>query len=109
MESQLKEKNKELAAFTRSKPKEVVKPTQKDVKLSEQIDKLHAEKDKLISDQKATDEKLSEVTLSISTHNRLVQMLGNLEKYIEGFAEEFNNLGDEVGFKIRKVVQVFCK
>ena len=103
LQSQLKEKNKELTAFTRSKPKEVVKPTQKDAKLSEQIDNLHAEKDKLISDQKVTDEKLSEITLSISTHNRLIQMLGNLEKYIEGFAEEFNNIGDEVGFKFEKL------
>jgi len=103
LQNQLKEKNKELKAFTRSKPKEVIKPTQKDLKLSEQIDKLHAEKEKIISDQKVTDENLSEIALSISTHNRLLQMLGNLEKYIEGFTEEFNNIGDEVDFKFEKL------
>jgi len=103
LQNQLKEKNRELTAFNKSKPKEVAKPAQKDVKLSEQIDKLHAEKDKLISDQKAADEKLSEVTLGISTYDRLMKMLENLEKSIEVFAEEFNDVGDEVDIKFEKL------
>ena len=103
LQNQLKEKNRELEAHRKNKPKEVVKPTQKDIKLSEQIDGLHDEKEKLVSDQKISDEKLTEITLAISVHDRLIQMLGNLEEDIKVFAEEFNSVGNEVGIKFEKL------
>lgn len=103
LENLLKEKNRELDAHRKTKPKEVLKPTQKDAELSERIDQFHTDIDKLTADQKANDEKLSEITLTISVYGRLIQMLGNLEEDIKVFAEEFNEVGEDVGIKFEKL------
>lgn len=103
LQNQLKEKRKELESHIKNKPKEVTKPTEKDSKVSEEIEKLHSEKDKLVSDQRISDESLSEINVAISIYDRLVQMLGNLEENIKIFTSEFDEIGKDVDIRFNKL------
>jgi ABC-type lipoprotein export system ATPase subunit len=104
LKSQLVDRQKELAAHRKSKPKEVVKPQGGDSSIALEVKALQEQREKLQTEIDAKEERSEELTLDITNLRKLLQMLANLDKHIAAAKGTFDEIGATVGIRFDDVV-----
>ena len=104
LKNKLREKQRELDAHKKSKPKEVLKPEEKNSTVGIDIKNMQDEEEKLQAQLDENEEKLGQFALDITHLRKLDQMLNNLDKQVNSAKEKFDEIGVTLGVKFDQVV-----
>lgn len=112
IEEELKIKNEELEILEKNPPQEVVSPQndpekQKEIiEIDKKIKSLQGERDKLTKEELNTEEELRKTNILIALVDNLLLKIDNLEKQIDSFKNENQEVIESLGIEFEQVIKV---